>query len=455
MAMDKKFLNVILIGLAFLFVFTAFQTMGNIQKTLLDSIGKDNPDFKGDGYISMAVIYAVMSICNWTAPSTISMVGPKIAMIFGAITYLLYILSFLIPETWLLYVASTVIGVGAAMIWTGQGNYLTLNSSPATISRNSGIFWAMLQASLFIGNLFVYFQFEGKSHIDKDTRTITIWVLSAIAAAGIVVMVLLPRPPRASDESSSGASSSAPLPPPEGPLEALKGAWNLFMTKRMILLCITFFYTGIELSFFSGVYSSAVGFTKQFGKDSKQLVGMSGIFIGLGEVLGGALFGILGDKTRRWGRDPIVMAGFVIHVIGFFLIFLNLPNAAPFEDTYDEAFITSSAPLAIFCSFLLGFGDACFNTQIYSTLGGVYKDHSASAFAIFKFTQSVAAAACFFYASYVGLYAQLGILLVLAVLGTITYVLVEWEVKRQQNLDTAETQSNVSENSIHDETGKH
>lgn len=449
--MDKKFLNVILIGLAFLFVFTAFQTMGNIQKTILDSISDEDSSFKGDGYISMAVIYAVMAICNWTAPSVISLVGPRIAMIFGAITYLLFILSFLLPLTWLLYVASSVIGVGAAMIWTGQGNYLTLNSTPATISRNSGIFWAMLQASLFIGNLFVYFQFEGKERIDKDTRTVTIVVLSAIAAAGIVVMVFLPRPPRSADESSS---SSAPLPPPEGPLEALKGAWNLFTTKRMLLLCVTFFYTGIELSFFSGVYSSAVGFTKNL-ENSKQLVGMSGIFIGLGEVLGGALFGILGEKTRRWGRDPIVMAGFVIQVLGFFLIFLNLPDASPFEDTYDEAFITSSAPLAIFCSFLLGFGDACFNTQIYSTLGGVYKDNSASAFAIFKFTQSIASAASFFYATYVGLYIQLGILLVLAVLGTVTYVLVEWEVKRQQNLDTAETQSNVSENSINDDTTKH
>jgi len=31
MAIDRKFLNVILLGIAFMLIFTAFQTMGNIQ----------------------------------------------------------------------------------------------------------------------------------------------------------------------------------------------------------------------------------------------------------------------------------------------------------------------------------------------------------------------------------------------------------------------------------------
>lgn len=56
---------------------------------------------------------------------------------------------------------------------------------------------------------------------------------------------------------------------------------------------------------------------------------------------GGLLFGLLGSKTARWGRDPIVLLGFCVHIITYFLIFLNIPNAATFSDTTDKAYIDS------------------------------------------------------------------------------------------------------------------
>lgn len=146
--------------------------------------------------------------------------------------------------------------------------------------------------------------------------------------------------------------------------------------------------TGFELSFFSGVYSSSIGFTMALGENAKQLVGLSGISIGIGEVFGGVLFGLMGSKTTKFGRDSIVIAGFVIHLLSFVLIFINLPDEAPFGDTYKIAYLNPPiAWIAILCSFLLGFGDACFNTQIYSMLGGVFAKNSAAAFALFKFTQ--------------------------------------------------------------------
>ena len=87
-----------------------------------------------------------LSLCRWTIIKI-----TKLST--GSIIY---------PYVITLYLASVVVGIGAALIWTAQGNFLTINSDESTMGRNSGIFWAILQCSLLFGNMFVYFYFKGK-----------------------------------------------------------------------------------------------------------------------------------------------------------------------------------------------------------------------------------------------------------------------------------------------------
>ena len=51
----------------------------------------------------------------------------------------------------------------------------------------------------------------------------------------------------------------------------------LLFTKNMLLLMITFGYTGLTLTFWSGVYGTCLGRTKHFGEEAKSLVGLHGI----------------------------------------------------------------------------------------------------------------------------------------------------------------------------------
>lgn len=44
--------------------------------------------------------------------------------------------------------------------------------------------------------------------------------------------------------------------------------------------------SGFELTFYSGVFGTCIGAINWFGADAKSLIGLSGIFVGLGEVLG-------------------------------------------------------------------------------------------------------------------------------------------------------------------------
>lgn len=447
MGFDSRLFNVLVLSSGFMLTFTAFQTMGNIEKTVLESIAADDPSFHADGYTSLAIIYAVFATCNWLAPSFISVTGPRTAILTGCFCYVIFIASFLLAQTELLYAVSAIIGFGAALIWTGQGTYLTQNSDPDTMSRNAGIFWAIFQCSLFIGNLFVYFTFSGPT-ISASTRNTVFWVLTGVAILGGLLLATLRKAPQNMEIGEAEGISSAdkelqiPEPVKEKPLKAawhaLRDSFRLFITGKMMLLSITFFYAGLILTFFSGVYSSSIGFTKAMGDDAKSLVGLSGICIGVGEVVAGALFGILASKTARFGRDPIVIIGFIVHMFAFCTIFLNLPDSSPFADTEETGYIVPSPALAMIGSVALGFGDACFNTQVYSLLGVLYAKDSAPAFALFKFTQSVAAAVSFLYSSHIGLYIQLGILVCFLVLGTVSFCLVEYFLRQQKSKENPE-----------------
>lgn len=441
----KSLLNIIVLGIGFMVMFTAFGTCGNIEQTVIKSF--NSTEFHGSGYTSMAIIYAVFSTSNLIAPSVIAVVGPQLSLFFSGLVYSAYIAVFIHPYTWSFYTFSVLLGVGAAVLWTAQGSLLTVNSKDSTIGRNSGIFWALMQFSLFFGNLYIYLAWHGKTHItDKDRQTVFI-TLTVISLVGNFLFFLIqkadPEAASAPTEASESLlpaeiSDSSSVAPSQGlgsqALEAFKRSIELAMTKEMLLLSLPFAYSGLELTFYSGVYGTCLGAMTQFGEDAKGLIGLSGILIGVGEIVGGGVFGIL-DKCNRYGRNPVVFLGLLTHIVAFYLIFLNIASDAPVapeEGTQMQAFIQPSVAVALICSFLLGFGDSCYNTQLISIVGYLFRDDSAPAFAVFKFVQSIMAAVAFFYSNYLLLHWQLLIMVLLGLMGTITFFMVEWSVIRSR-----------------------
>ncbi|KAM6194120.1 UNC93-like protein MFSD11 [Sarcoramphus papa] len=430
---SKKLFNIIILGVSFMFIFTAFQTCGNVAQTVITNL--NNTDFHGSGYTSMSIIYGVFSASNLISPSVVAIVGPQLSMVVSGIFYSLYIAVFIQPATWAFYTASVFIGIAAAVLWTAQGNCLTVNSDENTIGRNSGVFWALLQFSLFFGNLYIYFAWQGKTRISESDRRTVFIALTVISLVGTVLFFLIrkqedTKAPGEEDSANEilGDSSSAQTKMMRA-VAAFKKSIKLSFTKEILLLSVTTAYTGLELTFFSGVYGTCIGAVNRFGSEEKSLIGLSGIFIGVGEILGGGIFGLL-SKNNRFGRNPVVMLGIVVHFIAFYLIFFNMPNdapIAPMEGTDDVAYMIPSKEVAIFCSFLLGLGDSCFNTQLLSILGFLYSEDSAPAFAIFKFVQSICAAVAYFYSNYFLLQWQLLIMVVVGFFGTITFFTVEWE----------------------------
>ena len=85
--MSSELVTVVLLGVSFFLVITPFQTGSMIQQVVTDSISQDYPDIKWNGYYSLCIIYFVFSMSNWIAPSTVSFIGCKWSMVFGALTY--------------------------------------------------------------------------------------------------------------------------------------------------------------------------------------------------------------------------------------------------------------------------------------------------------------------------------------------------------------------------------
>lgn len=105
---------------------------------------------------------------------------------------------------------------------------------------------------MFFGNLFVYFQFQGKTHIDLETRQIIFGALISVAIVGVVFLAALRRTVLpltvviAKDcMEKNGQVEAAEDSDQESVLGAFKTAFRLFFTKEMLLLSVTFLYTGI------------------------------------------------------------------------------------------------------------------------------------------------------------------------------------------------------------------
>ncbi|XP_048410878.1 UNC93-like protein MFSD11 isoform X3 [Stegostoma tigrinum] len=331
-----KLMNVIILGCGFLLVFSAFQTGGNIEQTVIKSVNSTR--FHGSGYTSLAIIYTVFSASNILTPSIVAVLGARLSMVISGLVYSVYAAVFIEPLTWSFYLASVIIGIAAAVIWTAQGTCLTTNSDENTIGRNSGIFWALLQFSLLFGNLYIYFAWKGETHISDHNRRTVYIALTVISGMGSVLFFLIKQPVSevsSIEQDKSDDESDIILRPQEQrsqAIDAIRSAICIFFTKDMLLLCITIAYTGIELTFFSGVYGTCLGAANRFGNEAKSLVGLSGIFIGVGEILGGATFGLLNKFLSKYlgiGRNPVVLLGLLCHVIAFYLIFLNVPGDSP------------------------------------------------------------------------------------------------------------------------------
>ncbi|OUC43785.1 hypothetical protein D917_09522 [Trichinella nativa] len=343
------------LGFGFYFILTAFQSCSVIEVAILHSAEAQNSTShaidKHAGYYSLTIIYAVLTLCNLFITPVVQKLSAKWSMVIGGVTYSTFLASFLYLRTELLYVASAFLGFGASLAWVGQGNYLTLASDKATVGKNAAIVWAIFQLSLPTGGLFLYSQFrDGSNELSSDTVRLIFIVFTCMAVVGTALFALLKqmRPEEQleslleyeSDRESPSVDSVAVTMVKKRltVIEEIVQTFKLLQSGNMICLVVVFLYSGILLTFWSGVYGTCLTFTRQFTVSTKVLLALNVIFVGLGESLGGLVFGLITSTIESMGRPVVIILGAVVNVLSFFLIFLYIPSMSPFQPTDDIAY---------------------------------------------------------------------------------------------------------------------
>lgn len=400
-----------MLGVAFHFAAVAYITCFNAQKYVIDALKEEDPNYNVDANMGFCLTYAFFALANLGASTFINHFGPRTALIAGGFINIIYIAQFLYPMSFMFYIGNCISGITGALLWTAQGNFLTRNSRTETIGRNAGILWALIQSGSITGNIYMFFAVKTNEFTKRDRLLFFGFLTGMVTLAGIGMCLL--------------KKAVYNLEPALRLRDKIRNDLKLCLKRDMILLMISFLYNGFELSFYVGVYSSALGHTDIMDemKDTTK-VALSGMLIGAGASISGIIFGILGKRTIKWGRYPIVITGCSINVINFLLISINIPDSATAVQTNDTAIITSNLPLAFGCSFALGFADACLATQIYGILGSVFASAGPATHAIFRFVQSIGSMIAFGYAKYC-LYGDIAVLIVLNIASTICFCIVE------------------------------
>ncbi|GAU89893.1 hypothetical protein RvY_02390-2 [Ramazzottius varieornatus] len=288
-------------------------------------------------------------------------------MVIGSLCICFYVGTYIRPLTIPLYFGSALFGLGLGALWTVQGYFITVNSLPKDVLRNTGIFLALYQSSLTSASLFYFLMVRGSLSITWETRIVVFSSLLAISFVGVIAFSLVVHPwtgkiplgpetiiserreqPSVGSDHTRGSRS-----PDEHPktAETHRRPWSAFLstvkfiwTRNILMLTPYFIYIGFEQSMWSNIYPTALGYTVRFGILREAMVGLNGLFVGLGEILGGVFLGLMGTRLNAFGKDGALLGGLVVHLLACYMAFINTPVSASRGMTEYPAFVGPRYP---------------------------------------------------------------------------------------------------------------
>ncbi|OQV20195.1 putative UNC93-like protein MFSD11 [Hypsibius exemplaris] len=426
-----QFWNLVQTGLAYMFLLSSVQTALSVGTLLLANV--NDGLFQGTstlGYSVLGVTYCVLAVAFWLAQPVVSTLGPVNSMIISAVCFIIFLLVFIRPIFWLLFIAAVVAGFGAAILSTAGGVFMALNSDSETIGRNTGIFFGLYETSLIWGNIGFFVILRGSNSISTEQRYWIVGFLLVLGSFGTILVLLLKRKQaQVVIEESEFAHAID-----RGFLDSIKASALLCLNPNVIMLLPLIIFLGLSSAFRNDIYNTAIGYTLEI--NSLSLVGLAGVMLGLGELTGSAICAGINTKMPHMSRGKMVVGGVIASCLGYFFIYLNMPNEAVLGPTHAVGVINPPSKfLAVFCSFLMGIGDAAVNTQIYAILAELFGHDIVPPVGLFQSIYALFCAVAYFYSTALKIYAQLLILIISAIAGAWSFSVMATKFVRSQRYE--------------------
>ena len=141
-----------LLTISFSLIFAGFSAIQQFVTPFFSLTGQVS-----SGFQSLVLIYLFFLLSGPFSAITVSKFGAKKNMLVGSTIYSLYIFSLLSQNILSIYFASSLLGIAASLLWTGQNSYLIRATDEKSYGTNSGFFYSFFSFGSALGVLFLGF----------------------------------------------------------------------------------------------------------------------------------------------------------------------------------------------------------------------------------------------------------------------------------------------------------
>ncbi|XP_064466800.1 protein unc-93 homolog A-like [Ornithodoros turicata] len=424
--------NVLVVSFGFLLLFTAFQSVQNLQSSI-NSV-------QGLGIASLATIYAALVVsCMFVPTYMIRRLGLKYTLVVSVLMYSVYFVANFYPTFATMIPASIVLGSGGAPLWTAKCAYLTalgteyagLTGQVAgdVITRFFGVFFMIFQTGQIWGNLISYYVLRpdailGATNVsvencgiafstaEDDTANtnlqapdnvkiytlMTVYTVISLSAALALLLFL----------DHVDQKDVHKNPPLALLVETLR---HLRKPYQCLLIPLTIF-SGLEQAFLWG------DFTQAYVSCSWGIhrVGFVMITFGFTDAVFSMLFGAV---IRKVGRLPIFLLGAVVSGALVAACFLWKPMP-------DQSYV-----FFLIAGFW-GLADAVWQTQVNAFYSVLFPEDKEAAFANYRLWESLGFIVAFGTQKILTIHFKLILLSTVLALGMLGYIIIEINIMKKK-----------------------